>query len=612
MFRLLIFLIFALTAFFKPYPIYAVNYSYSVDYFLSESKSDIDTQVKFAIKINDLDSNTYIEKFALTFPKSFDIKNVSAGNEHGRINSIVKTDESQTKIELQFPSPDSTSEIPNNFNIDFDQENLFKVNGNIWEVILPVIEGGEIGNYTITVHLPTNSNKKLSIAKPKPDHISNLATGKQIVWSNPKTKTVYAVFGDRQYYNLGLRYNLENPRLTAVYTEIALPPDTSYQKTYLLNINPKPTLTYIDDDGNFMARYTLKPKEKKEIIYSGIVEVFSTHRVDVAQTTSENFKDQRNFLLTAKNFWSIDQRSELSALETPLEIYNFVVKFLKYDYSRVNKNVRRLGASFALKNPTTAVCTEFSDLFIAIAREKGIATREIQGYGFSNDSQLRPLSLVSDVLHSWPEYYDTAANLWKPVDPTWENTSGIDYFNSFDLNHIVFAIHGKDPERPLPAGMYKIEDTKDLLVAVAKQIPEEISKVSVDLPAWPSQLTAGKKYEFDLKVKNEGNTFVWNIPVSVESENLQLTQNKFLISQIAPYEVRTITLNFKPKTSILKSGDLEVLVLGDSKYKKQFKIIPYQMDLAIKLGYLLFGAIGIYFSARFLPRIFSRSLTNSS
>ena len=71
---------------------------------------------------------------------------------------------------------------------------------------------------------------------------------------------------------------------------------------------------------------------------------------------------------------------------------------------------------------------EFTDLFIAIAREKGIYSREIQGYGFLWIQKLQPLSLSSDILHAWPEYFDLKTENWVAVDPTWENTSGIDYF----------------------------------------------------------------------------------------------------------------------------------------------------------------------------------------
>ena len=43
----------------------------------------------------------------------------------------------------------------NNIYLDFLQQNLFKVNGNVWEVILPTVENKEgEGDYTIIVHLP--------------------------------------------------------------------------------------------------------------------------------------------------------------------------------------------------------------------------------------------------------------------------------------------------------------------------------------------------------------------------------------------------------------------------------------------------------------------------
>lgn len=137
------------------------------------------------------------------------------------------------------------------------------------------------------------------------------------------------------------------------------------------------------------------------------------------------------------------------------EIYRYAVDTLTYNYGRLNTSITRLGAQQALQYPDQAVCTEYSDVFISLAREKGLYTREIQGYGFSNDQELRPLSVNADILHSWPEYFDDAKQLWIQTDPTWEDTSGIDYFNSFDLNHVVFAIHGKNPTFPIPQAVTK-------------------------------------------------------------------------------------------------------------------------------------------------------------
>lgn len=88
---------------------------------------------------------------------------------------------------------------------------------------------------------------------------------------------------------------------------------------------------------------------------------------------------------------------------------------------------------------------------------------------------MQPLSLISDILHSWPEYWDDTRQNWIPVDPTWESTSEIDYFNNFDLKHIAFVIHGKNSTYPLSAGSYKSENfSKDVFVEFSS-LPSEIN-----------------------------------------------------------------------------------------------------------------------------------------
>jgi hypothetical protein len=127
-----------------------------------------------------------------------------------------------------------------------------------------------------------------------------------------------------------------------------------------------------------------------------------------------------------------------------------VVNTLNYNYDLVNNTTTtRLGALEALSEPNNALCTEFTDLFVTLARAKGIAAREIEGYAYSNNSKIKPINTQSDILHAWPEYFDTTANLWKAIDPTWaKTTNGIDYFNDLDLNHVTFVTHGVDSQLP--------------------------------------------------------------------------------------------------------------------------------------------------------------------
>src|SRR3989338_4604075 len=190
---------------------------YQVDYNLSQSQDNLSSQVDFRIRIINLRSDVYVNKFAISFHNTFSINNLKASDDNGFITPKTTTDEEKTKVELEFSNPTIGKDSVNTFFLNFDQANLFKVNGKVWEVILPVIENTGSESYQVTVDLPEATSKKISIAKPKPDSIS----GNKIIWNNPKTKTIYAVFGDSQVYQTELTYNLKNEQIYPVMTEIA-------------------------------------------------------------------------------------------------------------------------------------------------------------------------------------------------------------------------------------------------------------------------------------------------------------------------------------------------------------------------------------------------------
>lgn len=569
----LLYLFILILIFFKPVTVSAQEFKsdYKVEYFLSDNGKSLDTNVRFTIKIINLKNDVYVNKFSLSFPKTFSISNLTAKDDNGQIVPNLETDQEKSRIELEFSNPKTGAGTENTFYLIFDQHNLFKVNGNVWEVILPTIGGKENEKYQIIVHLPADNQKKISISKPKPDLITN----NTIYWNNPKTKTIYAVFGQAQLYRLKLTYNLYNPRLTPVYTDVAFPPDTLYQKIYIHSIRPQPDSVYTDEDGNFMGRYTLKPKEKKTVLFDAATEITVNPREDVQSFIKNRIEDQKKYLLNETKFWKLENVNAFENLKNTRDIYYYATQKLSYSYQRVTKDIKRLGASTALRAPNQAVCTEFSDVFIAIAREKGILAREIQGYGFSQDPQLRPLSLIADVLHSWPEYYNSSSNLWIPVDPTWENTSGIDYFNSFDINHIVFAIHGKRPDYPYPAGMYKLDDTRDVSVEALSKKPLESRKIIVRNIEIPKNISTNKKYEASIVVENLGNVFLYNSNIKVTTENLLVKPQVFAIDVFASGEEKVLKIELAAANKKSGTGKLTVTSPYGDTYSQPVRIIPY-------------------------------------
>lgn len=561
---------------------------YQVEYFLTSENNTIQNNVNFDIQITNFRSDIFVSKFSISFPKTFTIRNLRVSDDNGEIQPQLTVEDQETKITMEFSKPNTGKGSVNNFHMHFIQDNLFKINGNVWEVILPTINNRGSSNYKVVVHLPPGTDKKISIAKPKPTLVSD----NQITWDNPPTKTIYALFGNEQFYKLALTYHIVNPNFTPVYTEVAFPPDTLYQKNYISSIKPEPTLTYIDDDGNFIGRYFLNPKEVKNIVYTGTTELTSQPRQEMRSIIADQFQHQQTYLLTAQKYWKISQLSRIEPLQTVADVYNFTRDTLRYDYARLANKNTRFGADKILLSPDQAVCVEFSDLFIASAREKGIYSREIEGYGFSFDPQLRPLSLLADVLHSWPEYYDTKNNLWIPVDPTWENTSGIDYFSSLDLNHIAFAIHGKKDDYPLPAGMYKTEDTHDIVVNATTNTPPTIHNLIVDTSNIPNSLIDNYPKKISITVTNKGNIFETGNTLSINTgSGLSVSPNTVNLAWLAPYESKKIDITLTP---LVKNKrlivPLNILVGGITMYNHQLAIIPQTYDLSIKIAMIVFGA----------------------
>ena len=559
---------------------------YQVEYNLSQSQNNLNSQVNFRIKIINLKSEVFVSKFAISFPESFSINNLKTSDDNGFITPKVITDEEKTKIELEFSNPAVGKDSINTFFLNFDQANLFKVNGKVWEVVLPVIENTQNESYKVTVNLPETTDKKISISKPKPD----LVSGNKIIWNNPKARTIYAVFGDSQVYQTELTYHLKNDQIYPIFTEIAFPPETSNQKIFLQSINPPPESVRLDEDGNYLGKYFLKPLETRTIIYKSLIEVYSKTRDDAAPYFRTAINQQKNYLLTAKKYWQINKVDLIKNINNPKEIYDFVTSNLKYNYNKINSQNKRLGADNVLSNSDQAVCLEFSDLFVGIAREKGIYSREIEGYGFSLDPKLQPISLSSDILHAWPEYFDSKTENWIAIDPTWGNTSGIDYFSSFDLNHIVFVIHGKTPDYPFAAGMYKIENSRDVLMKPVIDSPIEKKEIIIEGMDFPNTISDKKSYQGKFTIKNNGNSYLWQIPVNLKAKNINIEKEKFIIPVLAPFEKKSILFNFSSQEKNKRiQGVLMVNVLQKQLLEQKINVIPFIYTLILIIFSVLLG-----------------------
>lgn len=550
-------------------------------------------------------SKIYADSYTLLLEgkKPKDIQILENGNV---LPGEITEEENATKITVRFPDALVGRGKSRTFRVGYSLSGIATQNGEVWDVVVPKLASPEnIDNYNLTLKIPIAFGDPAYIS-PEPIERSKSGEFQNFIFKKDDLVKagVVGAFGQFQSFSFTLNYHLENPLSGLGQTEIALPPDTAFQRMFYTQILPKPQKIRLDEDGNWLAVYELDSRERLDVVAIGNAQVFAKPQKFYPKTISNSAR-----YLVSTHYWNADDpqiKNIAQSLKTPRAIYDFVTRYLTYDYARVREGVERLGAAGALQNPTQAICMEFTDLFIALSRAAGIPAREINGYAYTENPEVQPLSLIADVLHAWPEYWDEEIQAWRPVDPTWENTTGgIDFFDKFDLSHIAFAIHGTDPNLPLPAGSYKFASNpqKDVDVQFSK-IPEVTNSkplVNSILPkiVWPFISTP-----IEVEVYNPGPTALYDFPIKIITEGLETgTSGVQNISFLAPFDKTSFTIPARsPLWNFLQDKKVLILANDESFEYNIYTGQPEQIAIAAVFSILLLVLIGLL-GLRFLPRL---------
>lgn len=515
------FLILAFSAFLLPKVTFAedefkvdANVTYKV---LENGK----TQVTHNIVLENLFSTLYATTYTLS------LENINADNVKSNVGNTIEVshDGTKTNIKLTFSDIVVGRGEKRKFFITYENSTFAIKTGEVWEITVPKIGGiDNFKNYEVNLEIPASFGQKAYIS---PEPTNSRSENGYNIYTFPKDviskNGVTAGFGQFQVFSYNLSYHLENPVNRTSETQISLPPDTAFQKVFIEKIEPAPENVSVDVDGNWLATYKLTPRQRIDVNVLGSVQIFAGYRHFLKPN-----EDVLTRNLAPTQYWQVDDpniKKLASSLKTPEEIYKYVSTKLKYDYARVTPSVSRFGAVEALNKPDNAICMEFTDLFIALARAAGIPAREINGYAYTENKDLQPLGLVADVLHSWPEYYDKDKQVWIPIDPTWGSTTGgEDFFNKLDLRHFAFVIHGVSDTKPFAPGSYKLgpNPQKDVFVTFGK-LPED----RTNLPQ--IVLNSVKSYS----IENNGKTALYGVNPKVYFDSKLNSQEN--IEVLPPY-----------------------------------------------------------------------------
>lgn len=512
--------------------------SISSNYIISpDGIATVEQQVSLTNQLSDIYASQYTFEIG-----SNRLESISARTASGKKIPITSSiADGHTTIVLSFPDQIVGKGQTNQFTITYKNFDVAQHVGNVLEVLVPRLQNSfDLEQYQVNISVPKQFGPPKLVS---PNTYQSTSTGSHtnVSFSRDAIKDsgILAIFGENQVFDFSLTYHVENSGVSPALAQVALPPDTPYQKIFLDRFSHPPHTIDLDADGNWIATFKLEPDEVIPITVTGKAIVYLEPNVAIPSQPP----DPSSYLVD-QPYWPVNDpeiKQLAQSLTTPRDIYDYLVDNFTYNYDRINNRPQRQGAKQALAAPDNTICTDFTDSFVTLARANGIPAREITGYGYTENSQLKPLSLVADVLHSWAEYYDQDTQRWIPIDPTWGNTTGgINYFDQLDFNHLTLAIHGQDSEIPYAAGYYKLKpDSKDVDVTFSDDLPQPRLNLSTTLKP-PKSIFFNPHPTYTLTLRSTSNIALYNQTLNLTSDDIDIVDSQVRIPSLLPFSEITI------------------------------------------------------------------------
>lgn len=556
------------------------------------------TNVTHKFTITNKTPTTFLKQYGLKL-HSTQIDNIVVKNNNKDLTPEIKKESNRTEVGINFPDEVVGQGKRRTFTISYNTPDIADIAGRVLEIQIPPFAGSEqYTNHKVILYTPIQFGRAIRVT-PQQTNFTIDPKGVVTTFDQPTGSAISAFFGEEQYYKMTLRYNLENESSSTGIAQIALPPDTSYQRIHIFSLEPPTNDIKIDKDGNWIATYVLEPQTTLPVYVTAAVKLTlePNSQIPVPAPITEH--------LDAAKYWETSSsliQEKAQQFQTPEDIYKHVVSTLTYSYPALETDtvLERLGGETAFLRPEEAVCQEFTDSFIAVARAAGIHARRLTGYAYTQNTTLRPLSLESDILHAWPEFYDSSQGRWHPVDPTWENTTGgIDYFHNFDLSHIVFAINGTSSTAPNPAGSYKpaAGNTKDIEVTFADNFPSIQPDLEVNI--YPIKMFGfSLPGQYILSITNKTGQAWYDMNIQIQADDTDVVAHLETLSPLAILPNQTIQLPLQMQSqsgALLKPAPSSVTVSlpgAEKLYDQRHELTAgHQIASKLKDANLVLGVV---------------------
>lgn len=464
--------------------------------------SNGNTSVKKIFTVTNQKSTVYLQRYGVELG-SGKLQNVRVYNSTGPIpTNIVQTD-SKTTVGIQFSDKTVGRDKSHQFIVEYTDPEITTIVGNSLALFIPALaKTTDISAYSVTVNVPPNFTQP-SFVRPEPSSVTTDASFTTLSFPNSSGKDgIWINFGQDQYFLLDLTYTLKNPSGGQGEVQIVLPSDTAFQIVNFVDITPQPNRIHADQDGNWIASYELNSEESTTVQASVLV------HTSVAAFASRPHISPTSAHTSGQENWPIHhqliQRVKHN-YPTAQDIYNFVRNSIVFSPSiNAPQTIDQLLATNALGHPT-----DFTNLFMTVARANKIASRQVRGVVMNSHLTFRP---VTEGRHLWVEYYDQTDKIWKMSDPFWAQTSGGEYFAIPDLNRVALVHQGMSPDSPNLHGAGELSSAQLQLDQTAQRTPTQLAVELELVNSLPTALIGQRPV---LRVKNLTGQAWYKLPVHI-------------------------------------------------------------------------------------------------
>lgn len=426
--------------------------------------------------------------------------------------------------------------------ITYDQTDVAKKYGRIWEILTPGFVGEEGTTNHLTIRVPRHYGGTLFTDPP-----ANNTSQDELYWvfdysqESVQDKVIWMEFGDYQVIGVHGEFGLPPVGMTMDYYRISLPRDTQdgVQQVVIRSIDPEPLKIETDKEGNYYAVFEQDSLTTGKASYDAYA-VLRPIRPESADAGigPANLDDY----IASKKFWEADEPKIVAAANEAAagaegdeaigrKLYQYVIDMLEYDEAKIDNNTR-LGALEAL-NRRSGVCMEYADLFIALCRSKGIPARSVFGFAYDFGDYDPP-----DNGHEWTQIYLQGRG-WVTVDPTWGEI-GRDYYGQPSLSHTVMVVSGKDPQlySYVHYGNMPIDAEAD--ISSVPTTDEVAITPGMDMNIdFPQQIEEESSESLTVKIANTGNVSLHDVEVSVDPGGFKIEESSKTFKNIPPYSEAT-------------------------------------------------------------------------